>query len=73
MTAEPRIGNNSSLSIELRLAVGVFIVWVLVYASAAIDKSLLELAGIASVPLIGLCGTLIGLAGAKAIRGGKDD
>ena len=41
--------------------------------SAAIDHTLMELAGIASVPLIGLCGTLIGLAGAKAIRGGRDE
>lgn len=73
MTAEPHFPDKGGLSTELRLAIGVFVVWMLVYTSAAIDKSLLDLAGIASVPLIGLCGTLIGLAGAKAIREGKDD
>ena len=73
MTAEPRLPEQAGLSTELKLAIGVFVVWVLVYASAAIDKQLIDLAAVASVPLIGLCGTLIGLAGAKAIRGGKDD
>ena len=73
MTAEPRLPEKAGLSTELKLAIGVFVVWMLVYTSAAIDHTLMELAGIASVPLIGLCGTLIGLAGAKAIRGGRDE
>lgn len=57
----------------LHLAGGAFVIWVLVYASAIIDRSLIGLATASSAPLIGLIGAIIGMEGIKAFRGSKRD
>jgi hypothetical protein len=57
----------------LKLAIGVFVTWVLVYVSAAVEPTLLPLASASSAPLIGLCGTLIGIEGVRAFKGSKPD
>lgn len=61
------------MSDTLKFAIGVFVTWVLVYLSAAIESELLPLASASSAPLIGLCGTLIGIEGVRTFKGTKPD